>query len=433
MAIEVSCDCGGRFRAKDELAGRRVKCPKCGAALTIPLPPIELADFDAAPPEVRHVPLPPAVPARVRVPAPLPAPVALAAAPALALPGGRTPREWLYLALAFTLVPLLVSTFQARHETVRERLQQTIHAHPEVRQRIRAMVASEKVSERALFAALPDHRFEGALLPYGSQLHWLYALIAAGAFFGLGLLMIPAATTKPMHVFFTGLFTGTAGVLLLLAVQFIAAGMRGHVIIPRSVIGLIFLVLKGIQLSYDAANNPGSNFFLSAIGFTLGVGLCEEVCKALPLLWHYRRKAALDWRGACLWGFLSGVGFGVSEAIMYSSSHYNGIAEGQTYLVRFISCVGLHGIWAAAAGIFICKHQNLIQDAENWYGMLIGAAALVSAPMVLHGLYDTMLKKEMNGAALCVAIVSFAWLVFQVEQARRQEQTAPVHGAPAYA
>src|SRR6202035_2585018 len=99
-------------------------------------------------------------------------------------------------------------------------------------------------------------------------------------------------------------------------------------------------------------------------------------------------------------------------------------------LVRFISCVGLHGIWAAAAGIFIYKHQNLIQDADNWYNVLFGAAVLVSVPMVLHGFYDTMLKKDMNTAALCVAVISFAWLVFQVEQARRSESS---HAAPARA
>jgi RsiW-degrading membrane proteinase PrsW (M82 family) len=296
-----------------------------------------------------------------------------------------------------------------------------LKAHPESRDSVVQVLEDGDVSERKLFDALPGHRFEGALLSHESHAQWMYALLAAGAFFGLALLMLPADTTRPMHVFLTGLFTGTAGVLLLLGVQLIAEAMRGRVIIPRSIVGIIFLILKGIQLSYDAANNPDSNFFLSALGFTFGVGLCEELCKALPLLWHYRRKATLDWRGACLWGFLSGVGFGVSEAIMYAG-RYNGVEGADIYLVRFISCVGLHGIWAAAAGIFIYKHQNLIQDVENWYQMLFHAAVLVSVPMVLHGFYDTMLKKEMNGAALVVALLSFGWLVYQVESARRADR-----------
>ena len=36
MPIKVTCACGASFAAKDELAGRTVKCPKCQQPLTIP-------------------------------------------------------------------------------------------------------------------------------------------------------------------------------------------------------------------------------------------------------------------------------------------------------------------------------------------------------------------------------------------------------------
>jgi HEAT repeat protein len=36
MSIIIVCTCGHRLRAKEELAGKRVKCPKCGAILTVP-------------------------------------------------------------------------------------------------------------------------------------------------------------------------------------------------------------------------------------------------------------------------------------------------------------------------------------------------------------------------------------------------------------
>ena len=38
--------------------------------------------------------------------------------------------------------------------------------------------------------------------------------------------------------------------------------------------------------------------------------------------------------------------------------------------------------------------------------------------MVLHGLYDTLLKKDMNVWALVIALASFAWLAFQIERTR---------------
>src|SRR5690348_9992307 len=36
MAISFACSCGKSFRAKDELAGKRTKCPACGQVLVIP-------------------------------------------------------------------------------------------------------------------------------------------------------------------------------------------------------------------------------------------------------------------------------------------------------------------------------------------------------------------------------------------------------------
>ena len=36
MSILITCDCGQSFKAKDHLAGKRVKCPKCGQAIAIP-------------------------------------------------------------------------------------------------------------------------------------------------------------------------------------------------------------------------------------------------------------------------------------------------------------------------------------------------------------------------------------------------------------
>jgi hypothetical protein len=38
MPIPLQCDCGRSMRVKDELAGRKVKCPQCAAVLTVPQP-----------------------------------------------------------------------------------------------------------------------------------------------------------------------------------------------------------------------------------------------------------------------------------------------------------------------------------------------------------------------------------------------------------
>ena len=36
MAIKFTCQCGKRFSASDEHAGRQVRCPKCGSSLKVP-------------------------------------------------------------------------------------------------------------------------------------------------------------------------------------------------------------------------------------------------------------------------------------------------------------------------------------------------------------------------------------------------------------
>lgn len=38
MAIVVECKCGGKFQAKDELAGKQLKCPQCKSAITVGQP-----------------------------------------------------------------------------------------------------------------------------------------------------------------------------------------------------------------------------------------------------------------------------------------------------------------------------------------------------------------------------------------------------------
>jgi RsiW-degrading membrane proteinase PrsW (M82 family) len=363
-------------------------------------------------------------------------PAGLAGATALPLQvPRRSLRGYLYLLLLPALLPLAWSVLAPESETVAQRLQRTVQAHPEVQPQVEQLMADEAASLTDVFNAFPGHRLDGAHLAKDSWAHWLYALLAAGAFFALTLAAFPrgpADDTKPQHLLYVGLFTGTAGILFLLGVQFAADASQGVWIRGRGIVVLIFYIVKFIGFSYRAALGD-TNFLLSFLGFTCGVGLCEELVKAAPLLWHYRRKATLDWRGACRWGFISGVGFGISEGISYSSDYYNGVAGPGIYVVRFVSCVTLHAVWSASAGISICRRQQQVQDSENVLEVIARAVPIVIVPMVLHGLYDTLLKKDMDAWALATAAVSFGWLAWQIEMMRAKERAAQAYGFPAAA
>jgi len=449
MAITIECPCGKKLKTADENAGKRAKCPACGSVLPIPEPGYEEPEYGLVPdPE----PGPESRPLRMRFGPGAPAPEETEPTPAPG-PGrypepepvfhatsprrergparfdpemddqGSSPREYLYLALLLALIPLAISLMSNRDD-LKERLARTLDVPIEtVEQRL------VHTSKAELLQGLPDNRIEGALVGHGSMIHWLFAGMSATAFLGLMLLMFPKGDTKPHHLIAVGLFTATLGILFLLAVQF-AAALSGGVRVFRGKGAILWLILMFIGFSYQAANDPENGFLLSAFGFTCGVGLCEELCKALPILYmySYTTTGAETWRKACLWGLASGVGFGVSEGIMYSADHYNGLATGLTYLVRFVSCVSLHAVWGASVGLATHKRKESVQGAVEGFEYILAVLRIIAVPMVLHGLYDTMLKKDMNFPALGIACLSFAWFAWLVESSRGAEDAAELRG-----
>src|SRR5215471_4607562 len=339
------------------------------------------------------------------------------------------PRGWsrTYLFLLIALVPLLVSLLQpAKKYDVQERLAHTL-ARLSIKDQVKigAEFAKNNQSIEKLLMALPDHRIEEAHVGRDSLIRWFYAAAAGCVCYWFLVLVFPSSRATPQELLRTGVFTGTIGMLLLLVFQFAAAATPGAWPIPTGAVSfifsVIFYILKFFGYSYTAALNPASGLFLSWMGFTFGVGFCEETCKMTPLVRHFRYKGTLDWRGACTWGMASGVGFGISEGISYASG-YNGIQTAGIYAVRFISCVALHAIWSGAAAITLFERQDSVQEGNTGFlEFRWRLFKIIAVPMILHGLYDTALKKEMNGLSLLVALFSFCWIALQVERMCRLE------------
>lgn len=470
--ILLRCACGKSLRIPDEYAGKRVRCPACRNALVVstdaaadrpgvpntPKPAARSQDDEAAsflltqtappsPPRENPVPLEPGAAPRkshdsddddsspYSLAEPAHAPQAESAEspekrrPSRKKSGLPTPvdtsssfREYAYLLLVLTLIPLAFSLLRQDTGDIEERLIRTLkNAPPDVQSRVQQIMETNQGNANDIFAALPDARIEGALLPRHSWMHWLYAVVAAASFFGLLLLVFSRRSVHPLELLLVGLFTATIGIAFLLAVQYLAIWTQGAWLRGRSFVVVIFYVLKFIGFSYRSALDPDSNFVLSFLGFTFGVGLCEELCKALPLLCLFRRNRGLTWRAACLWGLATGVGFGVSEGITYSADFYNGIHSGGIYLVRFLSCVALHAMWSAAVGILLYHRRELYQGDLEWTEFTLALLRVLAVAMILHGLYDTLLKKNLNGWALLVALASFAWLAWLIESSRGEE------------
>ena len=472
MAITFRCECGKELRAREELAGKKARCAQCGAVFRIPEPQVVVAPalFDDVVPADADADADDGNPYGLMEPEPravAPAPVASTyhstpgdgAKPTRFRPAGGSPAaagqvrearpqakkpqaqprsrprqgsatilEYSYLLLALTLIPLVFSLLGAKDaDNIEERFAETIAAAaPEDRARIDAELARDSIDLEQALGVMPGHRLTGAHLARDTAVHWIYAAIATTGFLLWLSLCFSVERANPVHLLGVGIFTSTVGILFLLAVQFCAMIRIGR-IRGGGVVMILFLIMMFIGWSYESANDPETGFLLSAFGFTFGVGLCEEFTKAIPMFFWFRRYSEVGWRGACVWGLASGIGFGIAEGVMYSSRYYNGISGGEIYLVRFVSCVALHAMWAGSVGIAIARRVDEYQEIDDAAGFGLFAVKVMAVPMVLHGFYDTLLKKDMNGWALVVALLSFAWLAWHIEFARRER---PAGGRP---
>ena len=448
MAIDFACSCGKHLHAPDGSSGKHARCPKCGDVLTVP----DLVLDDLAAPAAEYS-LPDTVPAARPTAAPAPAPIrtihtppdipiaspsprstgATLSPPALAAsypsPRNSSVRRFAYVLLLLALIPLILSTFQT-HESTLVKIVRSLLNHPDVAAQVDSMMESTKdgdegVTADDILSLLPNQKLDDALLSRGSHAHWLMALAATVFYFSFLLIAFQNAFRYTKGLLFAGLFTGTVGVLLLLVFQWVAFHMPWFV--PRSVVGMVLFVIKMIGYSYRMGDDPGNGFLLSFVGFTCGVGLCEEFCKAIPLLFRIKPTPGQEdpsWNSLLLWGLASGFGFGIAEGIMYSGRYYNGIGGAEIYYVRFLSCVALHAMWAGAVGVSVYRHQGDLLGADNNWTYFFRVVWIILIPMVLHGLYDTLLKKDLDAVALLVAVATFAYLAYQIETQRHAEPQA---------
>jgi hypothetical protein len=401
MPLQVACKCGKKITVNDDMAGDTVHCIRCGRKIDVPAPkPKPAADAPAEP---------------------------AAEAPAAPVPASswRDSLYWLFIAAS---LPIAVMLGQPKGPGIKERIESEVAKQGEAaKQALKDLEEQGDETLEKLLALIPGKRLPGSAFPRDSKMHWLFAL-ASAIIFGCAILFCFApGSAEPLHLLLVGLFTGTVGVMLLL---------MAHAI---TIVGAF------VQFCMLEADDPNTDFFVVFFGFTFGVGLVEELCKFLPLLWYYRRFRTITWRTACLWGLASGVGFGISEGVMYSTEFYNGVEPLMDYVVRFASCVASHAVWTAAAGVAMYRNQDLFQElfgrppteelyrgpqhegksgeaAQNW-NMLLGMALIrvLVVVMFLHGLDDAALTKDMYFLALLTDIASFAFLAWQIESCRREE------------
>ncbi len=323
-------------------------------------------------------------------------------------------RQHLHWVLILGLMPLVLSAIFGDNGGVIEQIEQSLENHPDVNED----ALNEADSLHDLAMQFPEHRLDGALLAADSYMHWGFALASSGVYLGLFLVMWPGKESRAPALLLTGLITGTVGIMLLLGFQWVAFATQGAVVRGRGIAVLLYLIVQFIGFSYRCALEEGNGFVSSFFGFTFGVGLCEELCKAVPVAFYLSGPEKRSLREVCIVGLASGVGFGVSEGITYSSEYYNGIQDIWIYVIRFLSCVSLHAIWAGGVALLMYRNHDYLE--WSWEAVFGFVVYYLLAAMILHGVYDTLLKQDHELLAVLSALVSFGWFQWTLSRASQE-------------
>jgi len=190
---------------------------------------------------------------------------------------------------------------------------------------------------------------------------------------------------------------------------------------------VLFTTFVGVPLLLIVQQVPPFSLLYAAInlgwlwrlvGFMLGVGVLEEVCKALPVYLFLLRSGKLsDPLTSAFYGTMSGLGFAIAEGATYSLGYAFGLVRGDlgfgSYVlvntIRFVTVPLFHAILAGIVGYFI--GLAAINPARR--GAIVAIGIAIAA--VLHGLYNTF-----AGGLLGVLVIAFSILLF-VSYLRRSQ------------
>jgi RsiW-degrading membrane proteinase PrsW (M82 family) len=157
------------------------------------------------------------------------------------------------------------------------------------------------------------------------------------------------------------------------------------------------------------------------VGFVFGVGLLEELVKAIPVLWIFvRNREPGTIREITYLGCISGFAFGVTEAVAYSVFYAQGVVRGDmgldayivVQLTRLITLPLLHAVFAGISAHFIALG---VETPELKRALILVGLAIAA---LVHGLYNTF-SGTLVGFVLAIgAVLLFIAYVRSVETMR---------------
>jgi RsiW-degrading membrane proteinase PrsW (M82 family) len=196
--------------------------------------------------------------------------------------------------------------------------------------------------------------------------------------------------------------------------------------IAATAIATVVLVTIYMQVAYTVGFSQFQEIWTNSRDVVIGtvanillVGVVEELLKAAPLIFAFlQRGVPTTPRAAAFLGGVSGLAFGVAEAVQYSFMYSRGNQTGQlnygsylaVQLLRFISSPLLHALWSSVIGYFVGLAATFPNRSRALVVVAIGGIATI------HGLFD-----EFSDSWISIVICLFSLILF-VGYSRTAEQ-----------
>lgn len=192
----------------------------------------------------------------------------------------------------------------------------------------------------------------------------------------------------------------------------------------KSTLVVFFMTQLCIFILWDVVGlvkiNPFYNlvdiaFPFNFLGYTLGVGLTEELAKAIPLyILIARSKEPLVPQTLVFYGLMSGIAFGVYEGVGYQTSVNTQLDYTGAFfmnIARLTSLPFLHAIWCGIGGYFIAFASLYPKYRISLYFLSL------AIPALLHGLYDTLCGNSISiFIAVCICFIAVLLLMTYLKQ-----------------
>jgi RsiW-degrading membrane proteinase PrsW (M82 family) len=191
------------------------------------------------------------------------------------------------------------------------------------------------------------------------------------------------------------------------------------------------ILMTVLGMGLESLRDPwigSSNTLVSTVSSIFFIGVPEEFCKALVILYLLRTaRSIVSLPTMVFYGLMSGLGFGIYEGMNYQmGQNFNEVGEASTVnagvahyyfdnMLRLTTLPFLHAMWTGIGAYFWSLGYMYRSRRNGLY------AAALGIPATLHGLYDGFIN-PLPWFALLIGVISVMALMIYLSRSQEFEK-----------